>query len=367
MRISTAITAALVASALSAPAGAAEGPAWHGVWQGTIGTLPVRACFADKEYGSEGAYYYLRHLRAIPLEQLEKRGSAWVEQDGRDPKRPRWTFKVVGAILSGTWSDGRGSLPFRLTRMPGLKPGQPACGSLLFNQPRLKRAPIVMGQARIDGVRYTKLTFRPGPQFPDVEIVTFALDRPGPAAQRINQRLREPLRGPAERSEWFRCMRTSLAATARDGDYHVGIEPVMASGRWLAARHWQEGSCGGASPFNSTASRTFDLSSGAEVALQNWLNGRAIARGAAGPGSPAALRPAFRQFLLARAKPRDADCREAVANEEYWDIGLRRAGLRFSPSLPRVVQACGEEILVPFSRLTPYLSAQGSAGVASLR
>ena len=367
MRFFTLITAALVATGLAAPVRAAGGPAWHGVWQGTVGRLPVRACFADKEYGSEGAYYYLRHLRAIPLEQLEKRGSTWAELDGRDAKRPRWTFKAVGPVLSGTWSDGRNSLPFRLTRMAGLRPGQAACGSMLFNQPRLKRAPIATSKARIDGARYTKLTFQPGPPFPDVEVVTFALDRPGPAALRINQRLREPLREPAERSEWFRCMTASLAAVARDGAYHVAIEPVMITGRWLAAKHWQEGSCGGASPFNSSVSRAFDLKSGAEVDLLTWLNGRAVARGSAGAGSPAALRPAFRQFILARTKPRDADCREAVASEEYWDIGLRRTGLMFSPSLPRVVQACGEEILIPFGRLTPFLSPQGSAGVASLR
>lgn len=367
MRIFTAITAMLATAALAAPAQAAEAPAWQGVWQGAIGRLPVRACFADKDHGSDGAYYYLRHLRAIPLEQLEKPGSIWVEQDSRDAKRPRWAFKTTGTVLSGTWSDGRNSLPFRLTRVPGLKPGQLSCGSLLFNQPRLKRASIATSRARIGGVGYMKLAFRPGPQFPDVEIVTFALDRPSPAAQRINQRLREPLPGAAERSEWFRCMTASLDSVARDGEYRVAIEPVMATGRWLAARHWQEGSCGGASPFNSSVSRTFDLKSGAEVDLHNWLNGRAVARGNAGSGRLAALRPAFRQFILARASPQDAECREAVASEQYWDIGLRRTGLVFSPSLPRVVQACGDEILVPFNRLTAYLSPQGSAGVASLR
>lgn len=366
MRIFIAVTAVLAAAALAPPAHAAEGPVWQDVWQGAIGRLPIRACFDDKDYGSEGAYYYLRHLRAIPLEQLEKRGMTWVEQGSGDTKQPRWTFRSVGPVLSGTWSDGRNRLPFRLTRVPGLKSGQSACGSLLFNQPRLKRAPIATSKARIDGARYTKLTFRPGPQFPDVEIVTFALDRPGPAAQRINQQLREPLREPPERSEWLQCMTASLAAVARDGAYRVVIEPVMVTGRWLAARHWQEGSCGGASPFNSAVSRTFDLKSGAEVDLHNWLNGRAIARNA-GSGAPAALLPAFRQFILARAKPRDAECREAVAREEYWDIGLRRTGLLFSPSLPRVEQACGEEVLVPFTRLTPFLSPQGSAGVASLR
>ncbi len=365
MRFLPAITA-LLAVALAVPAQAAEGAAWQGVWQGTIGRLPVRACFDDKDYGSQGAYYYTRHLRAIPLEQLERGGSVWAEDDGRDARRPRWTFTTVGRVLAGTWRHGPTSLPFRLTRMPGPTAGGSACGSLLFNQPRLQRPSIATSRARIDGIGYTRLAFRPGPRFPGVELVTFALDRPGPAAQRINRVLREPLRETGVRSDWFECMTASLAVTARDGDYHVAIEPTLIAGRWLAVRHSQDGSCGGASPFNSTVSRTFDLRTGSEIDLHGWLNTRAVARDR-NSDRLAALRPAFRQFILAGATPQDAECRAIVRTTDYWDIGLRRTGLAFTPSLPRVAQACGEQILIPFNRLAPYLSPQGSAGIAALR
>ena len=365
MRFNPAITV-LAAVALAVPTHAAEGPAWQGVWQGTIGRLPVRACFDDKDYGSQGAYYYTRHQRAIPLEQLERGGLVWAEEDGRDARRPRWTFTTTGRVLAGTWRHGRTSLPFRLTRMPRPKPGESACGSLSFNQPRLQRSSIATARARIDGVGYTKLAFRPGPRFPGVEIATFALDRPGPAAQRINRLLREPLRETGIRSDWFQCMTASLGATARDGDYHVAIEPTLVAGRWLAVRQYQEGSCGGASPFNSTVSRTFDLGTGTEIDLHGWLNSRAVARDR-NAEKLTALRPAFRQFILAGATPQDAECREIVRTTDYWDIGLRRTGLVFAPSLPRVAQACGEHILIPFNRLRPYLSPQGVAGVAALR
>jgi hypothetical protein len=339
----------------------------QGLWQGTIGRLPVRACFDDKDYGSQGAYYYIKHLRAIPLEQVERGGSVWAEEDSRNAKGPRWILRTVGRrVLAGTWRHGSTSVPFRLTRLPGPETGESACGSMSFNQPRLKRPPIAMSRARIDGAGYTRLAFRPGSQFPQVEVATFALDRPGPAAQRINRLLREPLRETGLRSEWFECMSASLAATARDGDYHVAIEPTLVTGRWLAVRHSQDGSCGGASPFNSTVSRTFDLQTGTEIDLHGWLNSRAVARERSSE-KLAVLRPAFRQFILAGATPQDAECRAIVRTTDYWDIGLRRTGLVFTPSMPRVAQACGEQILLTFSQLSPYLSPQGSAGMAALR
>jgi hypothetical protein len=56
----------LAALALSAPVQAA--PAWHGVWQGSVGTLPVRACLQERsETYRNGSYYYLSRLQPIAL------------------------------------------------------------------------------------------------------------------------------------------------------------------------------------------------------------------------------------------------------------------------------------------------------------
>ena len=60
---------ALAAIALLAatPANAAvPNPQIAGVWDGTIGTLPVRACFVHESYGDQGAYYYRSKLVTIP-------------------------------------------------------------------------------------------------------------------------------------------------------------------------------------------------------------------------------------------------------------------------------------------------------------
>jgi hypothetical protein len=71
-------------------------------------------------------------------------------------------------------------------------------------------------------------------------------------------------------------------------------------------------------------------------------------------------------MILKGWKPEDPECRDAIADQEFWNIGISRAGLVFSPSLPRVIMACGEDFTIPFARLTPWLNATGRAAVASI-
>lgn len=73
-------------------------PAWQGVWQGTVGTLPVRACLIRDDY-SHSFYYYLGRLRPILLEQ-QGGSRLWLEDAGapRKTARPQWRFQMVAAI-----------------------------------------------------------------------------------------------------------------------------------------------------------------------------------------------------------------------------------------------------------------------------
>ena len=74
----------------------------------------------------------------------------------------------------------------------------------------------------------------------------------------------------------------------------------------------------------------------------------------------------FRAMILKGWKPEDPECGGAIREEEFWNIGISRSGLVFSPSLPRVIMACGEDFTIPFARLTPWLNATGQAAVASI-
>lgn len=362
------MSALLVLAALAVPADTP--PVWQGVWQGTVGTLPVRVCLARRG-GSDsvGSYYYRARLRTIRLEQ-QGGSREWVEgyASASAPPSPRWRFETVSAaLLAGSWRGGGRVLPFRLDRVQA-NDDEP-CGSLAFNRPRLRPLRVVAARAVKDGVAYTRLTFDPGPAFEDTTLESFSLDGDAPATRRINARLRRDMAAEPDKSEWYECVAGGLGAHGVDGDYQQTIAPVFVTPRWLSATETIGYDCGGAHPDNAMMSLTFDRLTGAEVDLHDWLTAAAVERQAAsGAERPlSTVRPAMRRLILAQARGLEPECREAVLDAEYWDIGLARAGLRFTPDLAHVEQACAEEVLVPWRVLTPYLSAAGRAGLASLR
>lgn len=364
------ILAALLASADAPP------PVWRGVWQGTVGDLPVRVCLDRRgETYSVGSYYYLSRLRTIRLEQQD--GSReWIEGWGGSDAAtaPRWRFGAITAeALAGSWRGAGKTLAFRLARVAG-PVGDASCGSLSFNAPRLRPLRVAAVRASMDGVGYTKLRFDPGGAFVEIGLESFALDGAGPAARRINARLRRDMPLPVavtarEEDNWFACVAGGLAAHGSDGDYDQTIAPVLITARWLAATDAVGYDCGGAHPDNASTSLTFDRTTGAEVDLHDWLGSSAVERQRLdGVDRPAVtIRPGLRRVILEQAHEPDPECRASVADAEFWDIGLARTGLRFTPSLAHVEQACEEEVLVRWATLAPFLSAAGRAGAATLR
>ncbi len=84
-----------LSAALAQPAPA---PDLRGIWEGTVGTLPVHACFVSGETGAFGAYYYNSRLRLIGLEAVEGTAGAFREAasgDENERTRPaaRWRIE----------------------------------------------------------------------------------------------------------------------------------------------------------------------------------------------------------------------------------------------------------------------------------
>ena len=50
-----------------------------------------------------------------------------------------------------------------------------------------------------------------------------------------------------------------------------------------------------------------------------------------------------------------------------WTLELKREGIGFTPDLPRVVMACGDEVILSWNQLAPFLSPSGKREVAELR
>lgn len=338
-----------------------------GVWEGNVGNLPVRACFVHREWGQFGAYYYLSQRRLIPLDAEEGANGAFREGGGDGADRPRWQIERAGPNqLTARWMGNGRTLPVRLSRVAGRAGEQGPCGSLVFHRPRLEAVRTVAAPASLDGVPYTRLTLSTGDRF-ETSVETFALSGSGEAVQRINSELGRTLAG--DPPSWFECIQNSLSQSPFEGSFAERLEPVMIARRWMSVAHHWDGFCGGAHPSSSNAYRTFDLASGGEVDLHDWFNDTAVKRERLEEVDEEikTLEPAFRDVILQGWRSEAPECDEVIRSAEFWNIGLTREALVFSPSLPHVVQACWEEFPILPARLQPFLTEEGAENLRALQ
>ncbi len=344
-------------------------PAWEGVWAGTVGTAPIHACLDHTPYQEKGAYYYDRVKRLLRLEPGPAPGK-WFEQAIDGKNGALWTIAVQDGALTGAWSDGKKVLPLRLARIggPSKDYGGP-CADMAFHRPRLDAVHLSTKAALLEGAKYTVTTFKAWPWFDDqAEISTFSLEGSSPAITKVNALLRLPLPKPGGTGEWLDCMAANVNSIGTDGEYWRAVEPTLITNRWLGVRDSTESSCGGAHPNSDNAPRTFDLARGVEVDPLDWFGPQAVHREHydGETGEAKTLTPAFRKAILLGWKADGAECRDAVSQQEFWRVGIARGALVFSPELPRVAMACGDDIKVPLARLRPWFNQEGRAIAALL-
>jgi len=352
--------------ALAVAAASAPPDERAGIWEGTIGDLPVRACFAPRGWGALGSYYYLSRRRLIALDAEAGSGGTLRENDARDSGAPRWTIENAAAgRLTARWTHRGRTLPVRLSRIAPGNAEQDHCSGMAYHGPRLAGVRTVTARASLDGVEYTRITLDHGGRF-EASVETFALGGSGAAIDRLNNTLRQSLTG--DPPEWFDCIRAALERLPNEGGFDQRLAPTLISRRWMGVTEQYDHYCGGNHPNHGRRYRTFDLASGAEVDLHDWLNGAAVSRQRF-EGEDEEIKtlvPALRTLILA-GWTAEGDCEGVVESTEFWNIGLRRDALVFAPDLPHVSQACGEEFVVPFARLQPFLTEQGAANLRALQ
>jgi len=356
---------ALIAAVPAAAQDAATPPQpWEGVWQGTLGTYPVRLCLSQRsETWSVGAYYYLSQLKTIGLDRQDD--GSWVEKAGNSGAvTGRWTLRPSGNALSGEWKQGAKVLPLALTRVAAdISDG--ACGTREFLEPRIQPVKLRETPKALGKFAYRELTWDVGKGFPEVSLTSLAYAPVQPGDKAINAALQlDPAKREGD-ADYVSCFQGSLGSLGNDGDFSFGYALRAATSAHLTVTANAGGFCGGAHPYADYWWLTFDRKTGQKVDLGTWLTPAAVPRSDWFEDSAQRpLSPAFRKLLMRRLRFEDAECRTVVSEAEYWNIGLDRTGLVFSPSLPHVAQACGDDAAVPFAELAPWLSAAGKAGAA---
>ena len=371
----------LPALLLAAPAAAQETPEWAGVWDGRVGTYPVRLCIDAHGGPARGAYYYLSRLEPIAITEEDGEGG-WIEKTPDGEASALWEFvEQTGEELRGTWRQGRRSLPFALAPLAwtaGEYSGP--CSSDAFLGPRIAGGEVLEEAAGLDGWRYTAQTYRPPAHFAeevDLESFTFAPEQPGDA--RILAELAKGLPTGEYNATYLQCMGDNIAVHGTDGDYGTSSKPVFVSADWLTTLESYDLYCGGAHPSHGFYHRTFDRSSGEEFDPARWFNEAAVEYQAVSGGEGYFnVKPALAEIIVAGG-PSDVEAANSQAEREFfmsecrdalsswsWRFGLSRAGLLAVPVVPHVLGPCRATFTVPWEDLGPFLNDEGKEGVARL-
>ncbi|WP_443747154.1 hypothetical protein [Asticcacaulis solisilvae] len=350
----------------------------HGVWRGTIGDIPVQACFQHTDYEDFGAYYYMRHLTIITLGTLDgKTGPGLVMSEAANSDKaadgPLWHIaSVQGGHLTGTWTEKGKSLPIALTAVPLKKDddaGQP-CGSDAFTLPRFTKPVVTIKPARVDGIAYSRILVDIGKQFPDSGFETFQLAGTTPAIRRINAELYKDVPTDAGHAGYFACVQGALAQNGMDGNLSTTITPETLTPGFMVESYSEDEYCGGAHPDSGTTYSTWDLSKGTRIDLDTMLTPAALTRTVHGKGTKnqyveTAYTAPFKAMILHDFPTPDPDCKEALDSADFWSMRLTKAGMAFTPLLPHVAMACTDDAVIPFAKLQPYLTPAGKTLVAA--
>lgn len=346
----------------------------YGLWQGTIGTQNIVAQLAPSAQACDARYYYRKHLLGISLVEKERRqGREWRESPDTD-NEATWIFSEFspdGRTLTGEWvsRDGMRHLPIRLSLLT-LTPaadgedGKPHynCNAhdKAFDAPRIARA---MQERKLSGsdtifqgadgaYRYGQVSVLGG------QILSFSL-----ADTSRQPRLQQMLRNWERESvaQFYECAfglvgRNDLNAP----DFHQELAPLFWNANLLVLRENYSNYCGGAHPNGGVSDyKVWDMLGDRPLEVRSWLKGS---------GNSTKISSKRLLKLLAarygRHNETGADgCADALEGNEYYRMYPKTTGMVFSPSLPHAIQACEEDIEIPWAKMQPFLSPAGQKAI----
>lgn len=335
--------------------------AWRGIWEGTIGQMPVRVCF-DGNGGDDSRYYYLKYGKDILLQRAKDEEGSWLEGDeSADKPGGKWRVSQDGAdTMRGTWQNSSTSkqLPIVLKRtvLP-LGQERSLCEAEYFFKPVADAARLVAGPVQAFGRHsYQKLATRVQKRGDsNFEPEAVVLRDFGANGAAVNEQLQARLRKRLAQNH----------DTRMNGLMESTEEVVWLSDRWLSMREteWPKGH--GISSI-SMWFETWDLSTGARFDLWRWFNASAGAwhEETGNDGVEQVFTPSK---ALSRAIGRfgdnggDPGCK---GQDKSWS-GPRLApgGIEFEAGYG----PCMDIAVASFKKLRPFLNEEGLRQAAALQ
>lgn len=308
----------------------AEAVPYSGVWIGTIGTQMVRVCFSTP---NESQYYYTKHLQDIRLlakTDSTNPASEWQEvvSSGASKKvSGTWKLdiKAVNNSLSGEWHSPQGNrkLEINLEKVADLK--SKSCGAA-YDIPMEN---LASERAKTWSVTFLPLTYAGASRF-NAYVRTWLLDKAGEA-------------------------KGCQSETGNEADFE--FVSLSFTDKVLVVREMQfDVYCGGAHNTSYTEYHTFDPQTGNKVDGWTWIS----------TGEESVREDSPLLALIEKLNPAvdGEDCRTGFNVRPPYPT---KSGFEFPTSFGWAGRVCDSTVLIPYKKLTPYLTAEGKAVAKSFR
>ncbi|HEY6094130.1 MAG TPA: hypothetical protein VIU93_04180 [Gallionellaceae bacterium] len=316
----------------------------QGVWNGTIGTKAIIACFnRGSRWTSYASYYYVDYLTPISLTTRDN-DSYWHEEHDTG----LWELSApADGIVIGTWSNPKThkTLPIKLSYVDG-SGDDAACARDSYNThlevtPRVEASKIIQFSP---GRSYRKLRFA-GQE-------TIELFAPDQAIERINSFLKLDKNKEAI-DEYFQQRREFLGRVGYPAVDERLTEPTYWDANFITVRFYVSAAGYGRSGISNTY-RTWSTRTGEEVDLWKWLG--------ASSSNPR-LPPKLKEYLYRNVKE-SSECTEGYRGQGDYTLTLDKEGLHLDEEAWG--GGCEKSFFIPYVQLLQFLSPAGKQAVSSI-
>lgn len=357
----------------------------NGIWTGTIGDNKVMACFMrdnDPAHTNESAYFYLRYSKLISLAPDPESNVLWLEGDSKSPSGI-WKINVQHDRITGSWANPENTktLPILLKRFKSISSDHStSCSteSSVFG-PEAYAKKIVSGDVTTFNGRHYRVLSASNTEVSSIELIGTS-----EAITALNTLLANELR--VSLSDYYKCPTSGENISGKRGksktrNYVSSILPLFWNDQWISIISSTYGDCGGAHPFSSYSYSTWNLSTGKELNLWQWIkNSKKVG------GSPEhdnyyfnySARKRLNTMITKKAVkqrlavyPNEAseenNCLDSIQSNSEYQIRLGKSGFIFTQTFPFYAQACTDDIEITYSELAPFLTKSGKEAVTLLK
>ena len=311
-----------------------------GVWEGTVGTKAVTACF-NADFPS-GSYYYKQFLK--PIQLTAKDDKYWHEEQ----ETGIWELATpVDGVILGRWRSPktRAGLSIQLRLVDGAGVGN-ACALNSYNA-AIEKPP------KIETGKY--IQFSPSRSYRKVWFAgqeTIELFGPDPATARVNHLLKLDTSKKAI-DAYFQQRREFLGRVGIPAVDEVDVKPEYWDANFITVNFYTWTAGEGRNGI-SNIYQTWNVVTGEEVNLWDWLGAKS---------NEAKLPPKLHKYIFKGAAP-SSDCQDGYRGQGEFILTLSKTGLNiFEKSWG---DGCEESFSIPYAKLLPFLSPQGKLAIKSI-